>query len=160
MSIEFDTNAVDTMDFFELYEANEEPDESKSAHFHKVLFSPSHSSSYCLKTTIRKNQQTLEEARIHTMVLKRLAIESTKSANHHQDEHIVLCEDNEGNDRNWVDFSAGAEDDNDGNESVWMGMGYTTKNGTNIEIVGEVKKDSEGNTSRRIEGNVRIPIGN
>ncbi len=72
---------------------------------------------------------------------------------------IILCEEGEGNDRNWIDFSAGKESDSNGNERVYGGVGYTFKNGGRIEVSGGASKDSNGNTSHQMQGQVSIPIG-
>ena len=72
---------------------------------------------------------------------------------------IIFCEAGEGNDKSWVDVSAGASSDDYGNESAWGNGSYTFPNGAEVSVRGKVSKDASGNTSRGVEGHLSFPIG-
>lgn len=92
--------------------------------------------------------------------------------------YIILCEANEGNDNNRneaeskdgndragsderarLDITFGGGNDGKGNERVYGGIGITAPNGVDMSINGSVSKDANGNVSRQLEGKVSIPIG-
>jgi hypothetical protein len=75
-----------------------------------------------------------------------------------EEDFVILCEAGEGNDRNWVDFSAGGERDDNGNDRVWGSAGYHSKD-FNVKIDGHAKRDTDGNISGGGQVTIEVPIG-
>lgn len=95
--------------------------------------------------------------------------------------YIILCEANEGNDNNQnpteqrqereyerernrnepgrLELNLGSKNDHQGNESFNGGVGYKSPNGWEASVDGEFGKDSQGNTSHKVQGKISIPIG-